>query len=45
MNNDREIADIAIRRNEEESHLALEEARKAEEAAEHERRIGTFVIF
>jgi hypothetical protein len=45
MNGDREIEDKAIWRNEEESHLALEEARKAEEVAEHERRIGTFVIF
>jgi hypothetical protein len=35
----------AIKQSEEESHLALEEARKAEEAAERERRIGTFVIF
>jgi hypothetical protein len=45
MNGGREISDEAIRRNEEESHLALEEARKFEEAAEHKRRIGTFVIF
>jgi hypothetical protein len=45
MNGGREIADEPIRRNEEESHLATEEARKAEEAAEHERCIGTFVIF
>jgi hypothetical protein len=45
MNDDREIADEAIRRNEEEHHLASEEVIKAEEAAERERRIGTFVIF
>jgi hypothetical protein len=45
MNGGREMADEAIRQNEEESHLVLEEARKAEEAAECERRIGTFVIF
>jgi hypothetical protein len=45
MNGDREIADEAIRRNEEDTHLASEEARKVEEAAEHKRRIGTFVIF
>jgi hypothetical protein len=45
MNDGREIVDKAIRRNEEESHLASEEARKAEEAAERERCIGTFVIF
>jgi hypothetical protein len=45
MNGGREIADEAIRRNEEESHLSTEEARKAEEAAERERCIGTFIIF
>jgi hypothetical protein len=45
MNNGREIADEAIRRNEEESHLASKEARKAEGAAGHKRRTGTFVIF
>jgi hypothetical protein len=44
LNNDREIADEAIRHNEEESHLSLEEARKAKEAAERKRCIGTFVI-
>ena len=38
------MADEAIRRNEEESHIVLEEARKAKEATEHERRIGMFVI-
>jgi hypothetical protein len=45
MNDDREMADKAIRRNEKESHLASEEARKAEEAAGRERCIGVFVIF
>jgi hypothetical protein len=45
MNGGREMADEAIRRNEEEAHLASKEARKAEEAAERERRICTFVIF
>jgi hypothetical protein len=45
MNDGREIADKAIRKNEEESHLASEEARKVEEVAEYEIRIGTFVIF
>ena len=45
MNGGREIADEAIRQNEEESHLASEEAKKAEEAAERESRIGMFVIF
>ena len=45
MNGDREIADEAIRQSEKESHLASKEVRKVEEAAERERRIGTFVIF
>jgi len=40
----REIADEAIRKNEKESHTALEETRKAEEAAERERLIGIFVV-
>jgi hypothetical protein len=44
LKGDREIVDEAIRKNEEESHIALEEARKAEEAAEHERLIGIFVV-
>ena len=44
MNGGREMTDEAIRRNEEESHIVLEEARKAKEATEHERRIGMFVI-
>jgi hypothetical protein len=39
MNDGQEIADEAIKKSEEESHLALEEARKAEEATERERRI------
>jgi hypothetical protein len=38
-----EIGDQAIRKNEKESHTALEEARKAEEAAERKRLIGIFV--
>jgi hypothetical protein len=42
MNSDREIADEAIRQSEEEFHLASEEARKDEEAAERERCIGVF---
>jgi hypothetical protein len=45
MNGGREMADEAIRQNKEESHLVLEEARKADEAAKRERHIGTFVIF
>jgi hypothetical protein len=40
----REIADEAIRNNEKESHTALEEARKAEEAAEREKLIGILVM-
>jgi hypothetical protein len=39
----REIADEAIRKNEE-SHAALEEARKDEVAAERERLIGMHVV-
>jgi hypothetical protein len=35
-----EIADEAIKRNEKESHVALEEAKKVEEAAERARLIG-----
>jgi hypothetical protein len=38
----REIIDEAIRRNVKESHDALEEARKAKEAAERARLIGIF---
>jgi hypothetical protein len=45
MNGDREIADESIRQSKVESHLASEKARKAEEAAERERGIGTFIIF
>jgi hypothetical protein len=45
MNDGREIADEAIKQSGEESHLASEEARKAEEASERERRISMFVIF
>jgi hypothetical protein len=40
VNSGREIADEAIRWNEEEAHRASEEARKAEEVAERERHIG-----
>jgi hypothetical protein len=45
MNGGREIIDEAIKQSEEESHLALEEARKVEEVAERERHIGMGVIF
>jgi hypothetical protein len=34
------IANEIIKKNEKETHEAREEARQAEEAAEHERRIG-----
>jgi hypothetical protein len=44
MNGGREMADESIRQNEKESHIASEEARRAKEAAERERRIGMFVI-
>jgi hypothetical protein len=40
----RDIADKAIRKNEKESHTALEGARKVEEATERERLIGIFVV-
>jgi hypothetical protein len=43
MNGGKEIADEAIKQSEEESHLASEEARKAKEAIERERRIGMLV--
>jgi hypothetical protein len=38
------MADEAINQNEEESHTALEESRKVEDAAEHERLIGMFIV-
>jgi hypothetical protein len=44
MNGGREITDEAISENEEETHRASEEARRAEEATERERRIGIFVL-
>jgi hypothetical protein len=40
----REIANEAIRKNEEESHDALEEARKTEEAVERARLIGMSIV-
>jgi hypothetical protein len=43
MKGDREIANEAIRKNEKESHDAQEEAKRAEEAAERARLIGTFI--
>jgi hypothetical protein len=42
MKGGREMADEAIRKNEKESHDAQEEAKRAEEAAERARLIGTF---
>jgi hypothetical protein len=41
MKGDREIANEAIKKNEKESHDAQEEAKRAEEAAERARLIGT----
>jgi hypothetical protein len=43
MKGSREIADEAIRKNEKESHDAQEEAKRAEEAAERARLIGTSI--
>jgi signal transduction histidine kinase len=43
MKGGREIADESIRKNEKESHDAQEEAKRAEEAAERARLIGTFI--
>jgi hypothetical protein len=40
LKGDREMADDAIRKNEKESHDALEEAKRAEKAAERARLIG-----
>jgi hypothetical protein len=42
MKGDREITDEAIRKNEKESHDAQEKAKRAEEATERARLIGTF---
>jgi hypothetical protein len=41
----REVADEAIKRNEKESRDASEEAKRAEEAAERARLIGTSIVF
>jgi ribose 5-phosphate isomerase RpiB len=40
MNGGMEIADEAIKQNEEETHHASEEARRVEEVVEREKRIG-----
>ena len=42
MKGGREMVDEAIRKNEKESHDAQEETKRAEEAAEHARLLGTF---
>jgi hypothetical protein len=44
MKDGREIANKAIKKNEKEFHDAREEAKQAEEAAEHARRIGIFIV-
>jgi hypothetical protein len=41
----RELASEIIKKNEKDTHDAREEAKRAEEAAERERRIGFFLIF
>jgi hypothetical protein len=43
MRGGREMADEVIRKNEKESHDAREEAKRAEEAADRARIIGTFI--
>jgi hypothetical protein len=45
VNGGRELANEIIKKNEKETHEAREEARRAEEAAEHERRIGIVFEF
>jgi hypothetical protein len=40
VNGGRELAHEIIKKNEKDTHDAREEARRTEEAAEHERRIG-----
>ena len=44
MKGGREVPDEAIRKNEKESHDAQEEAKRAKEAAERARLIGTFIV-
>jgi hypothetical protein len=44
INGGREMVDESVRQNEKESHIASEEARRAEEFTERERRIGMFVM-
>jgi hypothetical protein len=45
VNGGRELANEIIKKNEKETHEAREEARRAEEAAERERRIGNVFEF
>jgi hypothetical protein len=45
MKGGREIADKAIKKNEKEFHDTREEAKRAEEDAERERRIGIITEF
>ena len=45
VNGGRELANKIINKNEKETHEAREEARRAEEAAERERRIGNVFEF
>ena len=45
VNSGRELANEIIKKNEKDTHEAQEEARRAEEAAERERRIGTVFEF
>jgi hypothetical protein len=44
VNGGRDLANEIIKKNEKDTHDAREEARRAEEAAEHERRVGSFWI-
>jgi hypothetical protein len=45
VNSGRELANEIINKNEKETHEAREEARRAEEAVERERRIGNVFEF
>jgi hypothetical protein len=45
VNGGRELANKIIKKNEKDTHEACEEARRAEEAAEPERRIGIIIEF
>jgi hypothetical protein len=45
VNGGREMANKIIKKNEKETHDAREEAKRAEEATEHARRIGIIIEF